>query len=234
MMYDRDHSKEITMSDNTEIAILAGGCFWRAQELLRRRDGVISTRVGYTGGKNDNPTDRNQPGHAEAVDVIFDPERTSYRDILEFFFQIHTRRPLPPGLRHRLRLPLRDLLRERPAASGRRGHDRRRRRRRPADRQRRDHDQRGRPFFDSQGRATRTTSTATRTATTATSRGRDGSCHTARPHDRRCELADAHRAWYRQCLRRSGRRYGARPAPGAQSHDSHRADAALPTGPVRP
>jgi peptide-methionine (S)-S-oxide reductase len=77
------------MSENTETAILAGGCFWPAQQLLRHRDGVISTRVGYTGGENDNPTADNHPGHAEAVEVIFDPERTCYRDILEFFFQIH-------------------------------------------------------------------------------------------------------------------------------------------------
>src|SRR5579884_2693843 len=77
------------MSQKTETAILAGGCFWPAQELLRRREGVISTRAGYTGGKNEHPTAENHPGHAEAVEVIFDPERTSYRDILEFFFQIH-------------------------------------------------------------------------------------------------------------------------------------------------
>ena len=77
------------MSENTETAILAGGCFWPAQELLRHRDGVISTRAGYTGGHNDNPTADNHPGHAEAVEVIFDPGRTSYRDLLEFFFQIH-------------------------------------------------------------------------------------------------------------------------------------------------
>ena len=77
------------MSENTETAILAGGCFWPAQELLRHRDGVFSTRVGYTGGENENPTADNHPGHAEAVEVIFDPERTSYRNILEFFFQIH-------------------------------------------------------------------------------------------------------------------------------------------------
>jgi peptide-methionine (S)-S-oxide reductase len=77
------------MSENTETAILAGGCFWPAQELLRQRDGVISTRVGYTGGENENPTYRNHPGHAEAVEIVFDPERISYRDILEFFFQIH-------------------------------------------------------------------------------------------------------------------------------------------------
>ncbi len=77
------------MHDNTETAILAGGCFWGVQELLRRREGVIRTRVGYTGGANDNPTYGNHPGHAEAVEIVFDPERISYRDILEFFFQIH-------------------------------------------------------------------------------------------------------------------------------------------------
>ena len=77
------------MTDNTETAILAGGCFWGAQELLRHRDGVISTRVGYTGGVNDHPTYGNHPGHAEAVEIVFDPERISYRDLLEFFFQIH-------------------------------------------------------------------------------------------------------------------------------------------------
>ena len=77
------------MSDNTETAILAGGCFWGVQELLRKRDGIISTRVGYTGGENDNPTYPNHPGHAEAVEIVFDPELISYRDILEFFFQIH-------------------------------------------------------------------------------------------------------------------------------------------------
>ena len=62
---------------------------FRSQEHLRHRDGVISTRVGYTGGENDNPTAGHHPGHAEAVEVIFDPGRTSYRNILEFFFQIH-------------------------------------------------------------------------------------------------------------------------------------------------
>jgi peptide-methionine (S)-S-oxide reductase len=77
------------MSENTETAILAGGCFWPAQELLRHRDGVISTRVGYTGGENDHPTAGHHPGHAEAVEVTFDTGRTSYRDILELFFQIH-------------------------------------------------------------------------------------------------------------------------------------------------
>jgi peptide-methionine (S)-S-oxide reductase len=77
------------MSQDTETAILAGGCFWPAQELLRHRAGVIATRVGYTGGENDHPTADHHPGHAEAVEVIFDPRRTCYRDILEFFLQIH-------------------------------------------------------------------------------------------------------------------------------------------------
>jgi len=78
-----------TMTDNTETAILAGGCFWGVQELLRQRDGVISTRAGYTGGDVPNATYGNHDGHAEAVEIVFDPERISYRDILEFFFQIH-------------------------------------------------------------------------------------------------------------------------------------------------
>ena len=77
------------ITGRTEIAIVAGGCFWPAQELLRRRDGVVSTRVGYIGGTNENPTAEDHPGHAEAVEVTFDPGRTSYRDILEFFLQIH-------------------------------------------------------------------------------------------------------------------------------------------------
>ena len=75
------------MKNDTETAILAGGCFWIMQQLLRDRDGVISTRVGWIGGENDNPTEENNSGHAEAV--VFDPERISYRDLLEFFFQIH-------------------------------------------------------------------------------------------------------------------------------------------------
>jgi peptide-methionine (S)-S-oxide reductase len=77
------------VSEKGETAILAGGCFWPLQELLRHRDGVISTRVGYTGGDNENPTDDDHPGHAEAVEVAFDPERISYRDLLEFFLQAH-------------------------------------------------------------------------------------------------------------------------------------------------
>jgi peptide-methionine (S)-S-oxide reductase len=73
----------------TQKAILAGGCFWGMQDLIRRQPGVVSTRVGYTGGQNENATYRNHPGHAEAIEIVFDPARTSYRDLLEFFFQIH-------------------------------------------------------------------------------------------------------------------------------------------------
>ena len=79
----------ITTQPGTETAVLAGGCFWGAQELLRARPGIISTRVGYSGGTNDHATYRNHGTHAEAVEVVFDPNVISYRDILEFFFQIH-------------------------------------------------------------------------------------------------------------------------------------------------
>ncbi len=72
-----------------ERAVLAGGCFWGMQDLIRREPGVISTRVGYTGGNVANATYRNHEGHAEAIEIVFDPTTTSYRRILEFFFQIH-------------------------------------------------------------------------------------------------------------------------------------------------
>mgnify|MGYP003422972772 FL=1 len=70
-------------------AVLAGGCFWGLEDLLRRQPGVMNTEVGYTGGQNDNPTYHNHPGHAEAVEITYDPEKTSYKNILDFFFQIH-------------------------------------------------------------------------------------------------------------------------------------------------
>jgi len=73
----------------TERAVLAGGCFWGMQDLIRRRDGVLETRVGYTGGEVDNATYRNHGNHAEGIEIIFDPSKTNYREILEFFFQIH-------------------------------------------------------------------------------------------------------------------------------------------------
>ncbi|MBR0994873.1 peptide-methionine (S)-S-oxide reductase MsrA [Bradyrhizobium japonicum] len=72
-----------------ERAVLAGGCFWGMQDLIRKQPGVISTRVGYTGGAVKNATYRNHEGHAEAIEIMFDPAKTSYRTMLEFFFQIH-------------------------------------------------------------------------------------------------------------------------------------------------
>lgn len=74
---------------STQKAILAGGCFWGVQDLIRKQPGVISTRVGYTGGEVPNATYRNHGNHAEAVEIVFDPSATDYRTILEFFFQIH-------------------------------------------------------------------------------------------------------------------------------------------------
>ena len=77
------------MSTTTETAILAGGCFWGMQELLRNHPGVVSSRVGYSGGDVANATYRNHGTHAEAIEIVFDPARLSFRQLLEFFFQIH-------------------------------------------------------------------------------------------------------------------------------------------------
>ena len=74
---------------STERAVLAGGCFWGVQDLVRKQPGVLSTRVGYSGGDVPNATYRNHGTHAEAIEIIFDPEVTSFRRLLEFFFQIH-------------------------------------------------------------------------------------------------------------------------------------------------
>jgi len=72
-----------------EKAVLAGGCFWGMQDLIRRQEGVIITRVGYTGGDVPNATYRNHGTHAEGIEIVYDPAQTSFRRILEFFFQIH-------------------------------------------------------------------------------------------------------------------------------------------------
>jgi peptide-methionine (S)-S-oxide reductase len=74
---------------NAERAVLAGGCFWGMQDLIRKLPGVLMTRVGYTGGDVPNATYRNHGSHAEAIEIIFDPAKISYRRLLEFFFQIH-------------------------------------------------------------------------------------------------------------------------------------------------
>lgn len=73
----------------TERAVLAGGCFWGMQDLIRRLPGVQGTRVGYTGGDVANATYRNHGSHAEGIEILFDPSRITYRELLEFFFQIH-------------------------------------------------------------------------------------------------------------------------------------------------
>ena len=79
----------MTTAAKSERAVLAGGCFWGMQDLIRKKPGVISTRVGYSGGDVPNATYRNHGTHAEAIEIIFDPAKWSYRDLLEFFFQIH-------------------------------------------------------------------------------------------------------------------------------------------------
>lgn len=77
------------MSDTNQRAVLAGGCFWGMQDLIRKLPGVVSTVVGYTGGDVKNATYRNHGMHAEGIEIIFNPAQISYRDLLEFFFQIH-------------------------------------------------------------------------------------------------------------------------------------------------
>lgn len=77
------------MIDHTKTAFLAGGCFWGVQELFRTLEGVVETRVGYSGGRNENPTYENHPGHAEVVAITYDPTKISFRGLLEFFFRMH-------------------------------------------------------------------------------------------------------------------------------------------------
>ena len=77
------------MVQQSKKAYLAGGCFWGLEDLFRDQPGVLDTEAGYTGGENENPTYRNHPGHAEALEITYDPEVTSYRKLLDFFFQIH-------------------------------------------------------------------------------------------------------------------------------------------------
>jgi len=70
-------------------AYLAGGCFWGLEELFRKQPGILNTEAGYTGGDNDNPTYENHPGHAEALEIEYDPEQISFKEILDFFFRVH-------------------------------------------------------------------------------------------------------------------------------------------------
>jgi peptide-methionine (S)-S-oxide reductase len=77
------------MATRAQTAILAGGCFWGMQELIRKQDGILATRVGYSGGDVANATYAHHGTHAESIEIVFDPAKTSYRDVLAFFFQIH-------------------------------------------------------------------------------------------------------------------------------------------------
>lgn len=75
--------------DNYKKAYIAGGCFWGMEDLFRVRPGIIDTEVGYIGGKNENPTYRNHPGHAEGIELTYDPAKTGFREILDYFYRIH-------------------------------------------------------------------------------------------------------------------------------------------------
>lgn len=75
--------------DNLKKAYIAGGCFWGMEDLFRKRPGIKDTEVIYLGGTNDNPTYRNHPGHAEGIELTYDPTETSFKNILDYFFRIH-------------------------------------------------------------------------------------------------------------------------------------------------
>ncbi|WP_103070183.1 peptide-methionine (S)-S-oxide reductase MsrA [Aquimarina sediminis] len=75
--------------ENNKKAYIAGGCFWGMEDLFRKRPGVIDTEVGYQGGQNNNPTYRNHPGHAEGIEITYDPTITSFKELLDFFFRMH-------------------------------------------------------------------------------------------------------------------------------------------------
>ncbi|MEP1152102.1 MAG: peptide-methionine (S)-S-oxide reductase MsrA [Balneola sp.] len=75
--------------ENLKKAYIAGGCFWGMEDLFRKREGIEDTEVGYIGGENDNPTYRNHPGHAEGIEITYDPSKTSFKNILDYFFRMH-------------------------------------------------------------------------------------------------------------------------------------------------
>ena len=139
---------------STQKAILAGGCFWGMQDLIRKQPGVLSTRVGYSGGDVPNATYRNHGTHAEAVEIVYDPAVTDYRTLLEFFFQIHdpttkNRQGNDRGTSYRSAI----FYARRRAEANRAGHHRRRRGIRPVARQGGDRGQPGRGFLGGRARA---------------------------------------------------------------------------------
>ena len=142
------------MANSTERAVLAGGCFWGMQDLIRRIPGVISTRVGYTGGEVPNATYRNHGNHAEAIEIVFDPAKIGYRKLLEFFFQIHdpstrNRQGNDVGASYRSAI----FYHQRRAEARRARHHRRCRRLRPVAGQGGDGGRPGRPVLGGRARA---------------------------------------------------------------------------------
>jgi peptide-methionine (S)-S-oxide reductase len=75
--------------NNYKKAYIAGGCFWGMEDLFRKRPGIKDTEVGYIGGQNDNPTYQNHPGHAEGIEIVYDPKETNFKEILDYFFRVH-------------------------------------------------------------------------------------------------------------------------------------------------
>ena len=142
------------MADFPSRAVLAGGCFWGMQDLIRRMPGVLSTRVGYTGGDVPNATYRNHGDHAEAIEILFDPAKLSYRQLLEFFFQIHdpstrNRQGNDVGRSYRSAI----FYHRRRTEARRARHDRRRRRLRPVAGQGGDGGRAGGPVLAGRARA---------------------------------------------------------------------------------
>ena len=173
------------MNGSIEKAILAGGCFWGMQDLIRKRPGVLSTRVGYTGGDVPNATYRNHGTHAEAIEIVFDPEQTLLpRPARVLLPDPRPDDAEPSGQRRRDELPLGDLLPRRRAAARRRGHDRRRRGLRPVARQGGHRGRAGRAVLGGRARASGLPRAVSRTATPATSRARTGCSAQARAHAR--------------------------------------------------
>ena len=205
----------MSSADRTERAVLAGGCFWGMQDLIRKMDGVVSTRVGYSGGDVPNATYRNHGTHAEAIEIVFDPERMSYRRLLEFFFQIHdpttkNRQGNDRGLSYRSAIYFTSDEQKRVAEDTIADVTRRacgRARSSPSSRRRA---RSGKP-----SRSTRTTSRSSRTATPATTFVPAGACRPGRS----MPLSDRQRTVLARDLRRAVARGAPRRSTGRAARD---------------